>query len=141
MPHSAPSLLHPPQRTLPCVPLKALMFGRFAEQSSNTSHEAHDPVEVRSTEITTMYALNPEKSQHWFDLQLRQGHRHYTCFIGGGCKIKFGNAGLTTVHTRERQVQHHSEFVTLEEKVLRHVRHTFLPIRRDRAHSDDDQEH
>ena len=48
------------------------------------------------------YALTVEKSKHWFDLQLRRGHRHNPCCIRGEWKIRFGNAGLTTVNTGER---------------------------------------
>ena len=46
-------------------------------------------------------------------------------------KTDFGNAGLTTVDTRERQVQTHSRFITLTQKMLSHVHHTFQPVRED----------
>ena len=48
--------------------------------------------------------------------------------IGGGWKIRFGNAGPHhCYHRRERQVRTHSEFITLKEKVLRRLLRTFVP--------------
>ena len=85
-----------------------LLFGRFAEQGPLTGYEPNDP-----------------------DLRLRRGHRHYSCCIGGGPKIRFGNAGLTTVKLGERQVRLHSGFITLTEKILRHDHHTVVPVRGD----------
>ena len=54
----------------------------------------------------------------------------------------FGTADFTTVNTGERHVQHHSEFITLTERFLRHVHRTFVSVREDpwrRAHTRENQ--
>ena len=53
-PHSTPSRLDPPNKSISCVPRQGLMFGRCAEQSPLTGYEPYDLVEVSSTEVTTM---------------------------------------------------------------------------------------
>ena len=60
--------------------------------------------------------LTFKERKHW----IWRRHGYYPCCIGGG----FGNAGLTTMDTGERQVRTHSEFVTLMEKVLKRLFHT-----------------
>ena len=52
-PTSSP-LLFPPNRTNPCAPQSGLFFARFAEQSPVTGCEPNAPVEVSSTEVTTV---------------------------------------------------------------------------------------
>ena len=53
-PHSTPSLLSSPNRSIPCDPQQGVPFGRLAEQSPITGYEPNDPVEVGSAEVTTM---------------------------------------------------------------------------------------
>ena len=53
-PHSTPSLLYPPNRSIPCISPQGVPFGRLAEQSPVTGYEPNEPVEVGSTEVTTL---------------------------------------------------------------------------------------
>ena len=57
LPHSTPSLLDPPNRTILCLPRQGLSFCSMVEQSPFTCYEANDPVEVGSTEVTTVLML------------------------------------------------------------------------------------
>ena len=70
-PHSTPSLLYPPNRSIiPCNPQQGVHFGRLAEQSLLTNN---DPVEVSSTEVSTVFLPQRKASMHWFDLQYNSG--------------------------------------------------------------------
>ena len=48
------SLLYPCGRTNTCATPQGLLFGRCAEQSPFTGYVPNDPVEVSSTEVTTL---------------------------------------------------------------------------------------
>ena len=53
-PHSTPSLLYPLNGSIPCNPPHGVQFGHLAEQSAIAGYDPNDPVEVSSTEATTM---------------------------------------------------------------------------------------
>ena len=54
LPHGAPSSLLPSRGSIHFDPHHAGQFGRLAEQSTITSYEPDDPVEVSNTKVTTM---------------------------------------------------------------------------------------
>ena len=53
-PHNTPSLHYPLYGSISCNPQHGVQFGRLAEPSPATGCEPNDPVEVSSTEVTTV---------------------------------------------------------------------------------------
>ena len=117
LPHSNPSLFDPRNWSFPCHPRQGLAFGRFAEQSALTGYEPNDPVEVCSTEVTTVL-LPFEKGKHWFDLQLWRGHHHYSLLRRKWMKDQ---------KCWRHHCQHRRETNAAPFKIY----HTFLPARTD----------
>ena len=87
-PHGTPSSLYPSPGTTHCDPQHGVEFG-----PSCRTEPHNDPVEVTSTEVTTM--LLPSK-------RASIESTYNLCIIGSGSKTKNRNVGFTAVHTEER---------------------------------------
>ena len=110
----------------PCAPQSGLLFGRFAEKSPLTGYEPNAPVEVSSTEVITLLPSSKASICSTCD----SGDDIITAPAVSEVDERSDLGMLASpLSTLERQVRPHSEFITRTENVLRHVHHTFVPVR------------
>ena len=113
------SLFYPPNRTNPCAPQPGLLCGRFAVQSPLTGCEPNALVQVSSTDATT--TLLPSRKAS-IGSTYKSGEDIVTTPAVSEVDERSDLGMLASPlltrergRERERQVRHHSEFITLIE--------------------------
>ena len=104
-------------------PTPGLLFGRFAEQPPLTRY---DPTLRSKWAVQSLRRHAYLQGKEVLDRGATLAEASLLPLLYRRWRIRFGNAGLTTVITGERQVRTHSEFITLIEKVLRRLLGTFV---------------